>query len=53
VHFIRHLPHISAEELEEMKALNPKTRAELEEEVEIQRFLEGGEAPHPSKLHAH
>jgi mono/diheme cytochrome c family protein len=53
VHFIRHLPRISAEELEEMKALNPKTRAELEEEVEIQRFLEGGEAPHPSKLHAH
>jgi mono/diheme cytochrome c family protein len=26
VHFIRHLPRISAEELEEMKALNPTTR---------------------------
>jgi mono/diheme cytochrome c family protein len=28
VHFIRHLPQITPEELEEMKGLNPKTREE-------------------------
>lgn len=41
VHFIRHLPRLSAEEIEEMKALNPKGRHETEEEEEIQRFLHG------------
>jgi mono/diheme cytochrome c family protein len=29
VHFIRHLPKLTAEELEEMKELNPKSRQEL------------------------
>jgi hypothetical protein len=41
VHFIRHLPRLAPDELEEMKALNPKTRKELEEEEEIRRFLSG------------
>jgi mono/diheme cytochrome c family protein len=41
VHFIRHLPQITPEELEEMKSLNPKTRKELEAEEEERRFLEG------------
>lgn len=43
VHFIRHLPELRAEEIEEMKALNPKGRHEIEEEEEIQRFLRGEE----------
>ncbi len=47
VHFIRHLPDITPEEIEEMTELNPKTRAEFEEEEAIRRFLEGGEAPRP------
>jgi mono/diheme cytochrome c family protein len=41
VHFIRHLPRLSPKELEEMKALNPKTMQEREEEAAIERFLEG------------
>jgi mono/diheme cytochrome c family protein len=41
VHFIRHLPQITAEEIEEMKALNPKTREEVETEDRERRFLEG------------
>ncbi len=53
VHFIRHLPEISATEIEEMRALNPITRAELEEEEEMRRFLEGGEAPSPPRGHDH
>jgi mono/diheme cytochrome c family protein len=45
VHFIRHLPKISPEELEEMKKLNPKSPQEMEEEEEIQKFLQGEESP--------
>lgn len=45
VHFIRHLPRITDEELQEMKSLNPKTRAEWEAEEEERKFLEGGEEP--------
>ena len=41
VHFIRHLPSLTAEELVEMQDLNPKSRAALREEEEIRRFLAG------------
>ena len=41
VHFIRHLPQLTAEELEEMKSLNPKTKRELEEAAAFDRFLQG------------
>lgn len=44
VHFIRHLPHLTEEELEQMKALNPKTKKELEEEAAFDRFLQGDDA---------
>lgn len=55
VHFIRHLPQLSAEELTRMKTLNPKTRAELEEEQAEEEFLTGGDAPSNSqpKTHKH
>ncbi len=42
VHFIRHLPKITAEELTEMEELNPKNRAAYEQEQEEKRFLQGG-----------
>lgn len=45
VHLIRHLPKISPEELAEMESLNPKSRAEFEEEQEMQNFLGGEDAP--------
>ncbi|HEY6640140.1 MAG TPA: c-type cytochrome [Nitrospiraceae bacterium] len=41
VHFIRHLPKLTPEELERMKALNPKTRHDLEEEAAFDQFLQG------------
>lgn len=41
VQFIRHLPEITEEELEEMKEMNPKTRSELAEEEKIRKFLSG------------
>ena len=53
VHFIRHLPKISPEELEEMKTLNPKSAHELKEEEEEQQFLQGEDSPSPSPPHHH
>jgi mono/diheme cytochrome c family protein len=41
VHFIRHLPKLTPEELERMKALNPKTKHDLEEEAAFGQFLQG------------
>jgi len=41
VHFIRHLPRLTREELDEMEALNPKTSKEREEEASFDKFLQG------------
>jgi mono/diheme cytochrome c family protein len=54
VHFIRRLPALTAEEIAEMERHNPVSRAELEEEEEIGRFLAGeegkeAEAPEPHR----
>ena len=45
VHFIRRLPSLTPDDLQEMERLNPRSRAEFEEERRIQEFLEGGDAP--------
>ncbi|MDH4187667.1 MAG: c-type cytochrome [Nitrospira sp.] len=44
VHFIRHLPQLTPEELDQMKTLNPKTKKELEEEAAFEQFLQGNDA---------
>jgi len=44
VHFIRHLPKITQEELDEMKMLNPKTQKERLEEEAFDQFLQGNDA---------
>ena len=44
VHFIRHLPKLKPEELDQMKALNPKTQKDLEEEAAFSQFLQGSDA---------
>lgn len=41
VHFIRHLPHMTKGEIESMKALNPISRLEAQEQKEENDFLEG------------
>ena len=41
VQFIRHLPELTAAEVEEMKALNPRPPADIRRELDEQRFLEG------------
>lgn len=56
VRFIRHLPKITPEEIEQMEALNPKSPGEIRQEIEAEQFLNGGEPPAPeppSALHEH
>jgi mono/diheme cytochrome c family protein len=45
VHFIRHLPRLTAEELAEMQKLNPKSPAEWRQMQEEEAFLSGDDAP--------
>ena len=42
VHLIRHFPKITPEEVAEMAALNPKSRAEFEQEQAMDAFLKDG-----------
>jgi mono/diheme cytochrome c family protein len=44
VHFIRHLPQITQEEIDQMKTLNPKTPNERLEEEGFDQFLQGNDA---------
>ena len=50
VHFIRRLPRLTPEELQEMEALNPKSPAEIRQEIEEEQFLEGGGDKPPAVL---
>ena len=55
VHFIRHLPKLTPEELDQMKALNPKTKKDLEEGAAFEQFLQGdgAAATRPDSGHHH
>jgi mono/diheme cytochrome c family protein len=53
VHFIRHLPKITAEELDEMKRYNPITELERMKDAEIDQFLSGEEAASGAPTHEH
>ena len=41
VNFLRHLPSLTPEELEEMAAMNPRSPAEIRQDIEAERFLRG------------
>ncbi len=45
VHFIRHLPRLTKEEIEQMDALNPKPPDEIRQEIEAEQFLRGEDPP--------
>ena len=52
VHLIRHFPTMSADEMQSMKELNPRSREEWEQERAEKEFLEGGgAAPTPPPGH--
>ena len=53
VRFIRRLSEITDEELARMKEMNPKSPADLQEEDEIKRFLEGDDSPSSNETHKH
>lgn len=51
VHFIRHLPKLTPEEIGEMERLNPKSPSEMQEMHQEEDFLSGGSAPAPEHHH--
>jgi mono/diheme cytochrome c family protein len=53
VHFIRHLPHMTAEEIEQMETLNPRSRKEVLQQIEEEKFLQGGDVPSPPSVTTH
>jgi mono/diheme cytochrome c family protein len=56
VHFIRRLPHLTPEELEDMEARNPRSPEEVRQRMAEDEFLRGGKvAPQgaPAKPHKH
>jgi mono/diheme cytochrome c family protein len=56
VHFIRRLPRLTAEEIEEMETLNPKSPAEIRQQIAEEEFLKGGSdrpPPKPVAPHKH
>ncbi len=50
VHFVRHLPNLTPDELERMGTLTPRSPDEIRQEIEAENFLQGGD---PSPVHAH
>ena len=53
VHFIRHLPAMTDEEVAEMKTMNPKSPSELAREEKLRKFLEGDDSSPPESSHEH
>src|SRR5262249_17150570 len=54
VHFIRHLPKLSEQEIALMESLNPKSPEVVRQEIEAEKFLQGGDPEPPSpNTHAH
>ena len=52
VHFIRHLPQITQEEIEEMEVLNPRSPEEVRQQIEAEQFLRG-DTPTPEAQPEH
>jgi mono/diheme cytochrome c family protein len=48
VHFIRRLPKLTPEELEEMEGLNPKSPADIRQQIAEEEFLKGGSDKPPA-----
>jgi mono/diheme cytochrome c family protein len=53
VHFIRHLPSITDDEIAAMKKMNPKSPMELAREQEMRRFLAGEDVAPTESDHEH
>jgi len=53
VHFIRHLPQMTPDEVAKMKEMNPKSPSELAKEEEIRKFLQGDDSSPAANVHEH
>ena len=53
VHFIRRLPHMTDEEVEQMETLNPRSRKEVLQQIEEEKFLQGGDVQSPPSVTTH
>ena len=53
VHFVRHLPKLSDEEIALMESMNPKSPEQVRQEIEAEKFLQGGDPTPPSTTHEH
>ena len=53
VHFIRRLPALTPDDLETMTRLNPRSRAQIEEELRIEEFLNGSDPTPPADPDPH
>lgn len=55
VRFIRHLPQITPEEIEQMEGLNQKSPAKIRQQIEEEKFLGGGadKPATPTSTHQH
>jgi hypothetical protein len=55
VHFIRELPRLTPEQIAQMKTLNPRSPAEVRQEIEAETSSYGGsDAPKPrAPAHRH
>jgi mono/diheme cytochrome c family protein len=51
VHFIRHLPRMTPDEIERMGTLTPRSADEIRQEIEAEQFLQGGDPAPP--VHEH
>lgn len=53
VHFIRHLPSLTPEEIKDMERLNPRSGGEIDEARRIEDFLKGTDPPAPDPHAGH
>jgi mono/diheme cytochrome c family protein len=53
VHFIRHLPDITVDELDAMKKMNPRSPMQIEMEEHMRKILKGQDTEEPSSSHVH
>jgi mono/diheme cytochrome c family protein len=53
VHFIRELPRLTPDHLDEMRGLNPRSPAEVLQQIEEEKFLQGGDTPPPPSRPTH
>jgi mono/diheme cytochrome c family protein len=53
VRFIRHLAHITPDEIEQMETLNPKSPEKIRQQIEEEKFLRGDEPLTSTSTHQH